>query len=428
MKKNWPPLDQAFWYTKRNAPKPCRTNLDVDIAIIGGGMAGLSAAQAFSNKGKQVVLLEQYYCGSGATGKSSGFITPNAELSFTDFIHKYNETAAHTIWDFITCGVNDIRNTIHNYNFTCDYEAQDTLIVATSKNGMKTLETEYNNLSKFGYNTSLYNADTLQDHIGSKNYLGGLLYADTFSINGYLYCQEMKKHLEDVGVVIFEETPVTGINNNTLTTAHAHINAKYIIICGDRFIPELGLLRDKIYHVQTFILLSQQLTEEQIKSIFPKQKKMVWDTHLIYNYFRLTHDNRLLIGGGNLLSTYSSQPDHNYERMVHKLEKYCKEQFPNVSLQFEYIWPGLIGISKDIVPIAGFDKNNKHIYYVTGATGLPIAAALGRYSAEHILEQRTDLDVYFSPYRSFRIEGITQSLLGTRLSFALSHLLEQNVP
>jgi ribulose 1,5-bisphosphate synthetase/thiazole synthase len=85
MKNIWPPQDQVFWYLKRGAAKPCRENIQADVAIIGGGMAGLSAAQAFNKKGKKVVVLEQYYCGSGATGKSSGFVTPNAELSLTDF-------------------------------------------------------------------------------------------------------------------------------------------------------------------------------------------------------------------------------------------------------------------------------------------------------------------------------------------------------
>src|SRR5579862_6580521 len=97
----WMPQDQVFWYLKRNAIPACHESVTADVAIIGGGMAGLAAAQAFQKKGKKVVLLEQYYCGSGATGKSSGFITPNAELSFTDFAKQYNPEIAHTIWDFI---------------------------------------------------------------------------------------------------------------------------------------------------------------------------------------------------------------------------------------------------------------------------------------------------------------------------------------
>src|SRR3989304_4191746 len=105
MKKVWQPQDQVFWYLQRGAVAPCREDIQADVAIVGGGMAGLATAQAFLARGKKVVLLEQYYCGSGATGKSSGFITPNAELSVTDFAKKYGMPAAQSIWDFITSGI-----------------------------------------------------------------------------------------------------------------------------------------------------------------------------------------------------------------------------------------------------------------------------------------------------------------------------------
>jgi gamma-glutamylputrescine oxidase len=428
MKNMWPPQDQVFWYLNRGAAQPCRENITADVAIIGGGMAGLSAAQAFNKRGKKVVLLEQYYCGSGASGKSSGFITPNAELSLTDFSKRYNIDIAHSIWDFITSGVNDIRSNIEKHNFLCDYTPQDTLVVATSKRALKTLEVEHRNLNNLGYKSAFYTADSVREHIGSQGYFGGVGYEDTFGINAYAYCQEMKKHLQSQGVLIFEETPVTALNKHTLTTVHAQITADYIIVCGDRFLPELGLLKKEIYHAQTFIMLSQQLTDAQIHAIFPRTKLLVWDTDLIYSYFRLTGDNRLILGGGSIFTTYSSKATHECTYMMRKLTNYFNEKFPGLNIQFEQMWPGLIGLSKDIGPIAGPDKDEKYIYYIAGAAGLPIAAALGRYSAEHLLDGKTEFDSYFSPYRSFPIGGIVQSVLGTKLSFALSNFFKHHIP
>jgi gamma-glutamylputrescine oxidase len=428
MKNMWPPQDQVFWYLNRGAIMPCREDIYADVAIIGGGMAGLSAAQAFHARGKKVVLLEQYYCGSGATGKSSGFITPNAELSFTDFSKRYNSDVANTIWDFITSGVNDIRTNIEKHHFACDYAPQDTLVVATSKRGLKELEIENTNLSKFGYKSAFYTANQVRNYIGSKEYYGGFGYEDTFGIKAYAYCQELKKYLQAQGVLIFEETPVTALNNHALTTAHATITADYVIVCTDHFMPELGLLKQDVYHAQTFLMASQQLTPEQVLTIFPNNNRMVWDTDLVYNYFRITGDNRLLLGGGSVYTTYSSKEDHSYTPMLNKLTKYFKKKFPTLNIQFEQMWPGLIGLSKDIAPIAGSDKDNPYIYYISAAAGLPIAAALGKYSAEHLIDGKKDLDEYFSPYRKFPIGGIVQSVLGTKLSFALCNFLKKNVP
>lgn len=427
MNSCWPLQDQVFWYVHGDAVKTCTTDQRAQVAIIGGGMAGLSAAKAWNKRGKQVVVLEQYYCGSGASGKSSGFVTPNAELSFTDFAKRYDMQAARTIWDCITRGVADIRTTIEQNKMNCDFMPQDTLMLANDQKSLNILETEYRNLSDHGYPTEFY-IDNLQSYIGSSQYCGALRYNGTFSINGYAYCQEMKKHLVAEGVSVFEETPVLAINGHTITTPYATITADYIIICCDRFVPQLGLLTQQVYHAQTFVMLSSPLPAEQVSSLFPNRPFMAWDSELIYNYFRLTHDNRFLLGGGDFVSTYAAQEKHNYSSIVTKLTNYLKKMFPQLSVQFEYVWPGLIGLSKDIAPLAGSDKHSPHIYYVTACAGLPIAAALGRYSAEQLIDGNKSLDAYFSPYRKFPLGGITQKILGTKLSFALSNLLKRNIP
>ncbi len=422
------PQDQAFWYVKREQTIPLRENLAVDVVIIGGGMAGLSAAHAAVNKGKRVVLLEHYYCGSGATGKSSGFITPNAELSFTDYAKRFSFEDARIIWDCINSGVNDIRSAVTHYNFDCEYMPQDTLVIANTKKAMQQLTTEYNNLTRYNYKTALYDKNNICNSIGSSRYYGGVGYKDTFSINGYLYCQEMKKVLLSKGVQIFEETAVVAISDHIVQSLHGSVEAEYIIVCTDRFAPQMGLLKQDVYHAQTFLMLSEPLTEEQARRLFPRKSLLVWDTELIYNYFRLTIDNRLLLGGGCLLNTYARTPTHDSSYMFNKLTRYFAKMFPDQSIQFSHMWPGLIGISKDIAPIIGRDKDKQHIYYVSAATGLPIAAALGRYAVEHLLDGRNELDDYFSPYRSVPIGGIVQKILGTPFTFALCNGLKTNIP
>ncbi|MFA5999341.1 MAG: FAD-binding oxidoreductase [Candidatus Babeliales bacterium] len=428
MKNMWPPQDQVLWYLKREAPMPLVADIHVEVAIIGGGMAGLSAALECVKQGKKVAVLEQFYCGSGATGKSSGFITPNAELSLTDFTKRFSQQDAAKIWNFISGGVENIRNNIVDNQFDCGYAPARSLMVASSKSVLKDFAIEHENLQKLGFKSELYDAKKVHEYIGSTGYFGGLAYEDTFGINAYGYCQEMKKHLQLLGVLIFEETPVTSIHDHTIITGQAKITADYIIVCTDRFTPKLNMLSQDVYHAQNFVMASQQLTDDQIHAIFPKEKLMIWDSELIYNYFRVTADNRLLLGGGDLWTTYASKETHNHDYIVKKLTNSFRKKFPQVAIQFEYVWPGLIGISKDIAPMVGPDKDFKHIYYVAACAGLPIAAAFGKYSAQHMFEGRTDMDSYVSPYRSFPIGGRLQSALGTKLSFALCNVLKQNIP
>lgn len=429
---NYLPQDQVFWYLKYPITPALKQNIKADVVIIGGGMAGLSAAQSFVDKNLSVVLLEKTYCGAGASGKSSGFITPDSELSLSDLISLHGSNSAIKLWDFVINGVNLIEDNIKKFNLDCDYQKQDTLILAQNNHAFRTdIKKEYESRKKFNFDSVLYQESDLELILGSKNYKGGISYSNTFGIQAYRYCQEIKKILIERGVQVYEETPVIKINKDSVQTYDYSISAKYIVVCVDRFLPELEILNtqnlaNQIYHAQTFLLISKPLSDQQVNKIFPKDKFMVWDTDLIYQYYRITGDNRLMLGGASLLYTYAKYEIHNSAHIFNKLTKYFAKKFPELDINFEYIWPGLIGVTKDILPIAGQDKNNSNIFYISGAAGLPWAAALGRYSAQVLLENKTDLNEIFSPYRNFFLGNITQKLLGTRLTFALSHLLRIN--
>jgi gamma-glutamylputrescine oxidase len=231
----------------------------------------------------------------------------------------------------------------------------------------------------------------------------------------------MRDTLRASGVPIYEQTAVTHIAGHEVFTTAGRITADRIIVCADRFIPDLGVLKKEIYHVQTFLGISKPLSLEKIRQIFPHDGLMVWDTDLIYNYFRVTGDNRLLIGGGDLLYTYSHNITSNTARFGRRLQNYINKKFPAISIEMEFLWPGMLGVSKDLLPIMGPDKDNSCVWYVGAATGLPWAAALGIYAADHLLNGRDTFDKDFSPERHFIIGSRLQTLLSTPITYALSH-------
>jgi gamma-glutamylputrescine oxidase len=418
------PQDQVFWYLNQRDSKPLQQNISTDVVVIGGGMAGLTAAQSFSKRGLRVVLLEKNFCGSGASGKSSGFVTPNSELSLNDLIRLYGEDGAKKLWKFIESGVAHIRTNIQQFTIDCDYQQLDTLVLANTKRAFKKeIVTEHNHRLQLGYESALYQQNELSQVVASQEYQGGMSYGNSFGIQVYRYCNAMKRILQESGVQIFEETPVIDIKDHVVTTPYAQVQAEHIIVCTDRFAHALDTMWDKIYRVQTFLMLSSPLTQAQVKRIFPHEHYMVWDTDLVYNYYRLTGDNRLMLGGASVLSTYFTHETHNPYHIAKKLIRSFNKKFPDVNPTFEYIWPGLIGITKDIFPIAGKDQTMPSVYYLLGATGLPWAAALGIYSAHALIDQDTTFDHCFSPYRPSTFGPITQSIVGPRLTFALSNFL-----
>jgi gamma-glutamylputrescine oxidase len=128
-----------------------------------------------------------------------------------------------------------------------------------------------------------------------------------------------------------------------------------VILCVDRFLPEFDLLSNEVYHIQTFLAVSASLTDRQVSAIFPESPLMVWDSDLIYQYFRLTGDNRLLLGASSPRYTYGNEHRGVVPRILGKMRAMVRRKFPHTPLDLEYFWPGMIGVSKDLLPLAGRD-------------------------------------------------------------------------
>jgi len=415
--------DKVYWQTlKSHTETPVCNSISCDVLIIGGGMAGLSAAQALADSGKNIVLLEQDFCGSGASGKSSGFITPDSELELSTLIENFGAVQAKKLWEFVTCGLNHIRTTIQSNHIDCDFQTQDSLFVANSKQRFKTrIVPEHEARLSLGYESTLYTEDKLANILGSLKYFGGVRYPDTFGINSYLYCQALKDILAKKGVIIYEKSPVTSIVKNTAHVNESTVSAQHIIVCTDRFLPNLKILKPDVYQVQTFLALSAPLSEATTKAMFPSGKLMVWDSDLIYQYYRVVHDNRLLIGAASMLYTYLPFEIKHPLNVERTMRTYMSEKYPEFKIDLEYFWPGMLGVSKDFIPLAGQDKTNPSLYYVGAATGLPWASALGQYIAEKVLTGRDDFDTEFSPNRKYPVSKKLQNIIRKPISFALSH-------
>ena len=252
------PQDIVYWYTlKEPFVQKLTQSESADVLVIGGGMSGLTTAQALHDKGLSVIVLEKDFCGSGATGKSSGFITPESELGPQDLTDLFGADTAQQVWDLGTQGVHHIHTNIKQHAILCNYAVQDSLFVANSQHKVKEVELEHSAFLKIGKQATLYNRTKLQEVIGSTSYYGGVRYSDTFGMCAYLYCQKMRDALSAQGVKIFEHSPVVRIDEHTAYTEQHRVKAKYIVICTDRFLPEFNIIPQDVYHAQTFIAVSK---------------------------------------------------------------------------------------------------------------------------------------------------------------------------
>jgi len=414
--------DAVYWFDRKEPPLPSLERaIDTDVVVVGAGMMGLMCARTLVERGQRVCLVEADTCGAGASGRSSGFITPDSELELRDLVRQFGTEQGRTLWEFALSGVNAIRQAVVENEIDCDFQVQDGVFVAATRGGAGVISAEHAGRHAFGYPCTLYSRESLPAILGSTAYFGALRFAGTFSIDAYRGCVGLRRRLLEAGAKIFERSPVTRILENGVETPGGSVRAPAVIICVDRFLPALGLARREVYHVQTFLAISERLDSPDIGRIFPQVPLMVWDTDLIYKYFRLTGDQRLLIGGGTLASTYSRRAQHQPEHVVRRLTRYLAGRFPDLRVRFSACWPGLIGISKDFAPVVGRHPRYSSVHYAAGAAGLPWAAALGRYLAEKVLDGRKDLDAVLAVQRRFPIGPHMQAALGAPPAFAISH-------
>lgn len=395
--------------------------LDTDVVVVGGGMMGLMCARTLRARGQRVCLVEAETCGGGASGRSSGLITPDSELELRDLVQQFGTGEAPRLWKFALGGVNAIRQAILEDQIDCDMQVHDALFVAATGGGAQVISEEHAARSALGFQSTLYSRESLPSILSSQAYFGALRFGDTFGIDAYRACAGLRQGLLEAGAQIFERSRVTRVLENGVETAGGSVRAPAVIICVDRFLPALGLARREVYHVQTFLAISECLSSSEIDRMFPRGPLMVWGTDTAYKYFRITGDGRLLMGGGTLANMYLRRELHRPQQAVRRMTSYLARRFPDVHVKFTACWPGLIGITKDFAPVVGCHPRYSSVHYAAGAAGLPWAAALGRYLAEKVLDGRHDLDAPLAVHRRFPIGPRVQAVLGTPAAFAVSH-------
>ncbi len=405
---------------------PLQGNIKTECLVIGGGFAGLHAALRLIDSGKDVVLLEKSICGGGSSGKSGGFLTPKSEEDLRQLIENHGEKKAKVIYKIPLKGVKLILDTIKKYGFNCDLRKQDSLYLSFKKSHDHIIKEEAEAEEETGNSYELYDKTTLKKIHPGKGYTRGLKYSSgSYGINSFAYCQEMKNILLKKGVKIYEDSEVDKVEGNTAKTHLGSVTAKNILVCMDKMKTEFNEdFSKKFYHVQSFLAISEPLSNQEMKFLFPKGELMCWDTRIEYAHYRPVAGNRIIVGGSTPWATYYPKYIHS-SRIIEKSINELKERFPEIKdVNFTHHWSGLIDVTKDFIPIVDYDKNNRSIQYAMGCAGLNWAAYCGDYIARKVIDPKDaeDLSEFTKMDRKFYFSDNFQRIFGKRITFALSHL------
>ena len=423
-------LLQNWWFTtligtRRPIQPPLRGDVSCDVAIVGGGAAGLAAAARFAGSGKKVVLVEANICGGSSTGKSAGFLTPDSELELSQLVRRFGTQGAKDLWDVPVRGIRRMLDLVKAGGFDCDLQKQDSLFLGKGKGGVEAVKEEDSSRRGLGYESQVYYGRDLPGVIGSPGYAAAVRYKDTFGVDGLRYAQGMKGMLLDAGVEIYESSRALAVSDHTVKTHMGSVTADQIIFCADKLGPELSPYSWNVYHEQTFLSITEPLSQAEQSSMFPSEPFQCWDSDLVYSYYRLTGSRRLLLGGGSLLTTYARH-DSTTSAVIDRVVSGFRRMFPQLrSVRFIQYWMGRIDMTRDLLPTVVKEPGAPWIHRVLGCVGLPWATFCGDFAARQVLAERDTGDEkyyrYFDVNRRFLVPIWLERMIGKRLAFPLNN-------
>ena len=370
-------------------------DLDVDVAIVGGGLAGLSAAIELADRGRSVALLEAREVGWGASGRNGGQALAGLACDQAEIESQLGLEEARRVWAMTLEALDLIRERCERFGIDCDWQA-GYLAVAESERKAKALRQWHDHMATvYGFHTRWIEPAELPGWIDSPRFHSGV----HETLSGHLHPLKYTLGLADaaarLGVRVHEDTPVERLSTGArpvLHTPKGNVRASQVLLAGNVYLQGLApQLEARIMPVGTYIVCSRPLGSETVRKLIPS-RSAVCDTNFVLDYFRPTADERMLYGGRVSYST-RTPPD-----LARSLQQRMAHTFPALrDTPVEFAWGGFVDISMNRAPDFGrLPHSGNNIYYLQGFSGhgLALTGLAGRLVAEAMAGDAARFDTF----------------------------------
>ena len=384
------------------APRPPLTGeCRVDVAVVGAGVAGCSAALHFAQRGYDVAVLEAHRVGFGASGRSGGQLIFGLAVGQKSLIAQVGREHARRLFAMSVEALDLTQSLIRDHGIACDYRPNH-VHVATKPRHLEELRGWERELhDEYDYPSArLLDRAELAEHVRSERYFGGLIDSRSGHLHPLKYTQGLARAAEAAGARIFEQTTALGFAEGGEVTVHTErgrVRCRHLVLCANAYIGMLSpRLARRILGVGTYIIATRPMAEARARALLPSDAAIA-DLNWILDYFRLSADRRLLFGGR--VSYSALQPPRLAESMHRRLARI----FPQAAdLEVEYAWGGYLDITMSRAP--DFGRLAPNIFYLQGFSGhgMSLTALAGKLVAEAVSGTAERFDVFARlPHRDF---------------------------
>ena len=381
------------------ANPPLAKDLDVDVAVIGGGFTGLSAAYYVkkTQPNRSVALCEARRCGNGASGRNGAMMLNMTDDRFLQW--NGDPEMDKRIYELTSDNIRRLQALFAEFGVDAEIEQNGALQVFNTKRDLEAGREFIEKIKPHGLPFEYWDREKVRESIGTTVYEGGLLDPGSGQLHPGKLVALLKTAATSAGAQIFEGTAIAGVEEGEslrLTTGDGKtVRAKALILATNAYTSKLGYLRRAVAPFFDFVGITGPLSDAKLAATGWKKRIPFNDSRTEVFYLGLTRDQRIHIGGG--LADYEfnnglENPGHAGRRYAQLREELIRI-YPTLKEEpFEICWSGAVDMSLDQTPSVGQIGKHGNVCYALGFSGhgVNLTSVFGRILADLVAGREQD--------------------------------------
>src|SRR6266481_2023565 len=351
----------------------------VEVAVVGGGYCGLSAARTLAKRGVKVAVLEAETPGWGASSRNGGMVLTGMKLPVPTLIKRYGRDIVRKMYAASLESMDCVEQIVHQENIDCSFSRCGHLEVACKQSHFDGYEESAALIKReFNHQLRIIPKNELCAEIGSDIYFGGMVDETSAGLNPAQYVAGLAQAAQRAGARLHVHTRVTSIdsgkNNGVrkfrVQTSRGPIIAREVLLASGAYTTEATpALQKKIIPIGSYIIATEVLPSDLARELSPRNRMIYDSKHFLY-YYRLTPDRKMLFGGR---AAFFPETENTVRHSAEILRRGMIGVYPQLrDTKVEFVWGGTLDFTLDVVPHAGKIDG---MYFAAGFAGHGVAAA-----------------------------------------------------
>jgi len=360
-----------FWLVRNGlgiSHAPLTRDERCDIAIIGAGVTGALVADALTELGKDVVLIDRRDAGLGSTSASTALLQYEIDVELEPLIGLVGKKGAVRSYQLGIEAIAEVERLVAGLGDRCGFARRESTYLASTKRDLKRLEREATTRQAHGFDVEFWDRDRVRDTYGFPAH-GAIRSRQAAEVDALRFTTCLLARAMIRGARLYARTQVvdyeTRADGVTLRTSHGHRVVAGTIVFAQGYESPHSIRDDLVALTSSFALAT-----EPIESFGPWEDRcLVWESARPYTYMRTTPDGRILIGGVDLPFRNPALREFALPVQARKLEKHLQRMLPTVPTQVAFSWAGTFGQTKDGLPCIGSTPEFPHGIFALGYGG-----------------------------------------------------------